>query len=305
MKKRLWPVRWIDVTVVRLAGLLILGMQSFGVSGQEEMMPEKDTRPVKNTFESVWMMDNHTVMVPIKGTFEMDFQHRFGTWENKYDDFFGLFAPSTIRFGFDYVPVDRLMVGFGFTNRNLIWDMYGKYALLRQGRHGGSPVSLTYYVNAAIDTREKEKTPFVESVDRWSFFHQVMIARKFSDDFSLQFSGNLSWFNFKPRVYDAGGNDLGRDKNAQYSLGALARYKFSNTMGVMVEYDFPISDQTFLEPESNLSIGFEVVTSSHAFQFFVGNFQSLLPQYNHAYNTNAFGDNEILLGFNVTRLWNF
>ena len=55
------------------------------------------TKPVKNTFESVWIIDNQTVMVPLKKTFEMDIQHRFGTVENGYEDFWGFFAPSNIR----------------------------------------------------------------------------------------------------------------------------------------------------------------------------------------------------------------
>src|SRR5690606_11470184 len=135
--------------------VLIMGLTP--LAAQEDAVPEKDTRPVKNTFESIWLMDQQTVMVPVKGSFEMDFQQRFGTWNNGYDDFYGIFAPSNIRIGLDYVPVDRLMVGIGFTKDNLLWDMWGKYALLRQGRSGGSPVSLTYYVNAAADTREQDR----------------------------------------------------------------------------------------------------------------------------------------------------
>ena len=43
-------------------------------------------------------------LVPVKKTFEMDIQHRFGTVENGYEDFWGFFAPSNIRMGFSYVP---------------------------------------------------------------------------------------------------------------------------------------------------------------------------------------------------------
>ncbi len=32
-----------------------------------EARTEKKAKPVKNTFGSVWLMDNQTVMVPIKG----------------------------------------------------------------------------------------------------------------------------------------------------------------------------------------------------------------------------------------------
>lgn len=37
---------------------------------------------VKNTFEGNHIIDNQTVVVPIKGTFEFDIQHRFGTFEH-------------------------------------------------------------------------------------------------------------------------------------------------------------------------------------------------------------------------------
>ena len=59
-------------------------------------------KPVKNTFESVWIIDNQTVMVPIKKTFEMDIMHRFGTVNNGYEDFWGFFAPSNIRLAVCY-----------------------------------------------------------------------------------------------------------------------------------------------------------------------------------------------------------
>lgn len=289
-------------------GWMILGLLAWctsAVSAQEDSMMVKEIKPVKNTFESIWAIDQQTVLVPVKGTFEMDFQHRFGTWNNGYQDLYGIFAASNIRFGFDYVPTDRLMVGLGFTKFNNLWDFYGKYALLRQMKGGGSPISLVYYVNAAMDTRPSDDVSFEEASDRWSFFHQVMIARKITDKLSLQLSGNFSWFNYKDPQYDSEGDYLGKDMNGQFSASALARYKISNVFGVIVEYDYPITEQEFNTPEPNLSLGLELVTSSHAFQLFVGNFQSLVPQYNHSFNQNNFGDNEILVGFNITRLWNF
>ncbi|MGB4849967.1 MAG: DUF5777 family beta-barrel protein [Saprospiraceae bacterium] len=285
---------------------VIISLFIVNMNAQEDTIEVREIKPVKNIFESIWLIDAQTVMVPIKGTFEAEFQHRFGTWDNGYDDFYGIFAPSNIRIGVDYVPVNRLLVGLGFTKFNNLWDVYGKYALLRQMKGGGSPVSLDYYVNAAVDTRrEDENLNFEEGTDRWSFFHQVMVARKISDKLSLQLSGNLSWFNRKD-VFDSNGEYLGIDQNEHFSASVLARYKLSNSLGVIVEFDQPItSDQELLDPEPNLSFGLELVTSSHAFQFFVGNYGSLVPQYNHSFNANNFGDNQILIGFNITRLWNF
>lgn len=292
---------------------LISSLAVGNLFAQEDTLAVQDEvqlKPVKYTFESIWLIDAQTVMVPVKGTFEADFQHRFGTWNNGYEDFYGVFASSNIRLGVDYVPVDRLLIGLGFTKFNNLWDFYGKYAILKQMQGGGSPVSLDYYINVAIDTRENDTTlnyspNFSEFSDRVSFFHQIMVARKITDDLSLQVSGNLSWFN-RTEVFDASGEYQGTDQNAHFSASALLRYKFSNALGVILEYDQPIKgnkEQVTREP--NLSFGLELTTSAHAFQLFIGNFQSLVPQYNHTYNTNNFGDNEILVGFNITRLWNF
>jgi len=73
---------------------------------QDSTRPEKPVvkkpKPVKNTFNSVWLIDDQTVMVPVKGTFEMDIQHRFGTVQNGYKDLWGVYGSSDIRLGFAY-----------------------------------------------------------------------------------------------------------------------------------------------------------------------------------------------------------
>ena len=60
------------------------------LQAQDEVEPQSKPRPVDNTFESIWLANNQTVMVPYKGTLEMDMLHRFGTINNGYDDFWGV-----------------------------------------------------------------------------------------------------------------------------------------------------------------------------------------------------------------------
>ena len=285
---------------------------------QDEGEPaEKDTRPVRNTFESVWLIDNQTVMVPIKGTFEMDIQHRFGTMNNGYDDFWGLYAPSNIRIAFNYVPIDKLSIGFGFTKERKTWDFNAKYALFQQGREGGWPVSVTYFVNAAIDTRAKETFPenTYEGTDRYSYFHQLMIARKFSKNFSLQASVNVSHFNFQELVPGAENpEDLKQMNNDHLSLTFLGRLKVSSGMAIIAGYDLPLTDHDVNNPEANFSFGIEATSSAHAFQIFLGNYNKIVPQLNNVFNQNKpqLGNiykkdknSNFLIGFNITRLWVF
>ncbi len=112
----------------------------------------KGKGPVKNTFNSQWIIDNQTVMVPIKGTLEFDFQHRFGTVNEGYQDFWGFFSPSfNIRMGLSYTFIKNLSVGFGLTKTGLTWDGNAKYAIITQ-TPDKYPVSVTFYGNMAVST---------------------------------------------------------------------------------------------------------------------------------------------------------
>ena len=95
---------------------------------------------VKNTFEGNFLIDNQTVMVPIKGTFEFDISHRFGTINNQFKDLFGLFSSANMRLGFSYTPIKDLQVGFGANNYNMIVDWSLKYAVVKQTKDGRTGV---------------------------------------------------------------------------------------------------------------------------------------------------------------------
>ncbi|MDX1407668.1 MAG: DUF5777 family beta-barrel protein, partial [Saprospiraceae bacterium] len=264
---------------------------------------DRDLRPARSAFESIWHIDNQTVLVPIKGTFELDFSHRFGTLDNGYDDFFGIAAPSNIRIGLEYVPLDNLMIGFGITKERKIWDFWAKYALTTQKRSGGAPVSVSYLVNMGWDTRDADL--FEETTDRFAFFHQVMIARNFSRKVAVQLAPSLSYFNDPVIEIDGEGVETGRMENMHFALAALGKWKITPGTAVLLNVDVPLTSHEINDPEPNISFGLEFVTSSHAFQVFIGNYKSLVPQYNQVLNQNSFGDGNILIGFNMTRLWNF
>src|SRR5678815_5648097 len=146
-----------------LAVLLVLGIaiapglsyaQDYSTATNEVVVKPKKVKPVKNTFPGIWIIDNQTVMVPVKHTLEMDIMHRFGTIDKGYKDLWGFFAPSNIRLGVNYSPIDNLNVGIGITKSNMMVDVNAKYAIIRQTK-GKYPVSVTFYTNAAADTRQK------------------------------------------------------------------------------------------------------------------------------------------------------
>lgn len=293
------------------------------MTAQDTIFDVEKPKVVKNTFESIYIIDNQTVMVPYKNTFEFDIQHRFGLVYNGYEDFWGLFAPSNIRLGFGYTPLHNLMVGFGVTKQNLTWDFNAKYAILKQMKGGGSPVSMTYYGVAAMDTRNKSLFPNPDefkSSERWSYFHQLLIARKVSDALSVQVGGSISHFNAVYPAPDAETDTYQNIENDHFAIALSARYKISASTSLLFNFDQPLTlrepldtEDTGSDPKPNLSLGVEFTTSAHAFQIFLGNYQSIVPQRNNFYNTNwGFGndqfslwDPEWLIGFNMTRLWSY
>jgi len=58
-------------------------------------------------------------------------------------------------------------------------------------------------------------------------------------------------------------------------------------------------------PYPNLALGLELATSAHSFQFFAGNYNYITPSRNNYYNQNDYSKGEFLIGFNITRLWNY
>jgi len=260
-------------------------------------------KPVKNTFDGNYMIDNQTVIVPIKGTFEFDFQHRFGLINNGIKDMFGLYAGAVIRLGFSYVPVKNLQLGFGSISDPMQVDGNVKYAILHQTKDGSMPVSVTWFSNAVIDTRSKDN--FVNSGDRFSFFHQLIIARKISDKLSIQVAPSISHYNNIPGYFASDGSVKPTMKNDHVAIAFTGRYKITSSMGIMVNYDQPLTQHPTNNPRPNISFGLEMVTSAHAFQVFVGNYSSIVPQRNNFFNQNDFTKSQYLVGFNISRLWNF
>ena len=291
--------------IIPLAFLMIFNSTVFAQDEGAELVEvvkkekkEKDNRPIRSTFDALTLIDNQSVMVGKKNTLTWDIQHRFGTVNNGYEDMIGLFAASNIRLGFVFTPIDNFAIGFGSTKNSLLWDFSAKYAIVQQARQGGMPLSITAYVNLTVDGRINTNSEIFENKsDRLSYFYEIIIAHKLNKIFSFQIAPNLSHFN----IID------GDMKNDHFGLNMSGQIKFkkTGTSALIFEIDQPLSGHDNLNPHPNLSLGYQVSTSSHTFQLFIGNYNALNPQYNNVKNINDYRDWDFLIGFNITRNWNF
>lgn len=267
----------------------------------------KDTTAVKlerDAFESAWIIDNPTNVLYSKNTMEIQMAHRFGLFNGGTNDLVGIWAPSNIRIGVSYAVHDRLTLGFGTTKFERLQDFNWKLAILRQTRGNEMPVSVSYYGNFVINasTRSKDSLGNYTTAlqDRYSFFHQIIIAKRFSPNFSMQIAPSLSHYNAVPS----------KVRNDKFAIALSARYKVSPQTAIIVDYSQPFTHHLFPEdgrfyPKPGFGLGVEFRTSSHAFQLLISNYQGIVPQENYMFNENDFFYGDFLIGFNITRLYNF
>ena len=186
-------------------------------------------------------MDYQTVIVPIKGTMEMDIQHRFGKVDNGKKDAWGIFAPSNIRIGISDAPVKKLFVGIGITKERKQVDLNAKYVLLQQ-TPGKMSVSVGYFANMVINARDNSN--FRNGVDRFSYFNQLIIARKITDKFSAQVAPNFSWFNNVEAYIDKNDEIQKKMENGHLAISVPRRYIITEKSSIIAGYDQPLTQHT-------------------------------------------------------------
>jgi hypothetical protein len=274
----------------------ILAQEETPTAATEQEQP--DNRPVKGWFDTDQLIDNQTPVTPTKGGLELVIHHRFGNIkQNKFDDIFGIYASSNIRMGFNYGITDKLMIGIGTEKDRKLQDLHWKYAILQQTRSGSVPFSLSYYGNVALDARDKaifESTQIeYKYIHRFSYFSQIIAARKFSSAFSMQIAPSFIYFNAVDQKYS----------NYNVGLSVGGKIKFAQSMGAIFEYDqaYITSDtDDAITPKPNFSIGIEKGTATHCFQVFMASYRSIINQYNMAMNEEDFFSGGISFGFNIT-----
>ncbi len=261
---------------------------------------------VKNTFSGNYLIDDQTVMVPVKKTFGFYISHHFGLVNQGISNFYGIFQLANMQFSFTYVPVKDLQLGFGFGNYNMEVNGNAKYALLKQTKDGSMPVSVTYYGLLAMNTQKASTANLiVKTADRFSYFNQILIARKINDKFSVQAGIAITHFNNVPGYYDSAGKIQSQMLNNNWTFCAGGRYQVSPGMAIIVNYDQPLTQNPMNNPYPNISFGLEMSTSGHDFQIFAGNYGYALPTDNTVLNQNNYKKGQFLIGFIISRLWNF
>ena len=270
---------------------------------QEETVEKTVDKPVRQPFESAYLIDNQTTYIPYKNTLEFAIQHKFGTVENGVSDLFGIYAPgANVRLGLNYVVYDNIQVGWGITKNNLTNDFSAKWTVFEQTRKNTFPVALTLYGVAAINGQaESYFGKDYSFIGRFSYFAQVFASRKFNEKLSMQLGASFSHYNMVDRT---------KSDFDKVGLHLNGRYKFSPQMAVIFNYDQPLPllilrNKDGENANPNIAVGIEISTSTHAFQIYAGQYSGILPQDVMVNNYTDFAMQNFAIGFTITRLWSF
>ena len=319
----------IRISAIILLTLLINSIAFAQEEATEEITETPKERPVRAAFESGLLFDAATTTLQPSKTMEMVIQHRFGyidSKDKKYD-FFGIWGGSNIRVAMNYSILDNLTVGFGTTKYNKMQDLQIKYRVIEQTRSNSIPITVMLYEVIGQDGSPKTKwdaTP--DSIadksykfsNRMSYFTQVVVSRRFNDQLSLQVAGAFTHYNSVDSLYD----------HDRISVSFAGRYKFSPQASIIVSGDFPLkiegirdykrvdlTNKATVYNRPNICLGLEISTSTHAFQIYMATAQGILPQEGIMWNSNYTPESvwnkdnlfkgNVLIGLNITRLWNF
>lgn len=285
----------------RILILVVALVFGINLSAQEEK--QKD-RPVRAPFNSGILIDNQTTWIPSVKTLEFQIQHKFGKIDNGFSDLFGLYAPgANIRLALNYVPLKNLQVGYGLSRVRMYSDFSAKYTILEQTRQNTIPVAVGVFANMAIDGRNKDDLGTnYEFTNRFSYFTQLIVGRRFNDWLSVQANASFTHYNITEPGID-------HDK---ISVGFNGRVNFSPQSSILFQYDLPLKIQGIAEHRSftnpakpNLGLGWEIRTSTHAFHIYVSSSDGMIPQHNALYNLSDWTDGDLMFGFSIIRLWSF
>jgi hypothetical protein len=267
---------------------------------QEDLMKEleqsqqSDTDYAFQTFKGTRLVNGHSVETKGKGTLEFIFAHRFGAIEGGLYEMFGL-DEALVRLGVDYGITDKLSVSIGRNSDDKTMDGYLKYKIFRQSK-GMKNFPVTVTLLEGIAYKASPKKEFVQegftSVDRLAYVSQLLIARKFTTNFSLQV---MPTFIHKNAVSQT------LEDNDQVAIGVGGRIKITKSIALTSEYYYRLNTPDANPYNNTLGLGIDIETGGHVFQLVLTNTRGLTERAFITETTDRFDNKGIHLGFNVTR----
>ena len=285
---------FLSILCVSLFSAVALAEQAYILS-KPDTTYSKDVKYTEETFLSTRVINGQSTEGITQGRLDFRIEHRFDLLKSGYAEFYGLDHAFTF-FGLEYGIKDWIMVGINRTSSTQAVTGFTKISFLRQCTGSkNQPVSVSAFIGTSYTGQS-----FDNSVNQSDFFSkmsytsQILIARKFCDHFSAQFSP--LWIH-RNKV-----NSI-TNKNDLFAAGISARYKLNPTFSLSGEY-YPVINPSvyFKNNNSNsLSFSFDIQTAGHVFQIILSNSTDMIEKTFIGETTGDWLKGEVHLGFNILR----
>ena len=270
---------------------------SSSISAQDDLFSllgnDTSSQEVRATFKGTRVINGQSIEIPSKGDLQFVIEHRFGTINSGAYELWGI-DQSQMRMSFDYGLADNIALGVARNSFQKTYEASIKSKLLKQKFQNGIPISITSY-HAIFANSIHWANPQRENLfsSRLSYAHQIMIARKFNQLFSLQLTPTYIHRNLV---------ELESINNDYLALGLGGRYKLTKRISLNAEYFHQLErhNENFT---NSLSLGFDIETGGHVFQLHVTNSQGMFERAFVGETNGKWSEGDLYFGFNISRVF--
>ena len=274
---------------------LLFGCFTFGQNSLlNEISAESD---YENTFQmpafkAMKVVNNQSTKLAGKGDLYLYVGHRFGAIKGGIGSLFGLDYANT-KIEMLYGLFSEVQVGFSRESFKKTYNLHVKYGIKKQT--SSFPVSIVGYNSINLDTSLDENVyPNLNYNERYVYISQLLVSRRFSDNFSLQLSPSVIKHNFLT-------TQAKTDYN--YVLNTGSRLKISKRSSFNIDYSYHLNRLKNSSEKNVLSVGVDMETGGHVFQLLFSNTQASDEA---GVLTGAEGDwlkGDVFFGFNILRVF--
>jgi hypothetical protein len=260
--------------------------------------PDDKNQKVFATFKTTRIVNSHSIETVKRKSLDFRVTHHFGDVAGEaggVHTLYGLDQAADIRIAFEYGINDRFTVGVGRSKIAELLDGYVKYRLTSQTQDNKMPVSTTLFMNAGLTPQKNIRGEYDNAAHRLSYTYQILIARKFSQNFSFQIMPSFLHRNY---VFESA------DENDIFSLGVGGRLKLTKRFAILADYFYSFSkfrQENKDQYDAPLGIGVEIETGGHVFHMFFTNNAGIVENVFIPNTTSSWAKGEFKFGFNISR----
>ncbi|MBE0643215.1 MAG: hypothetical protein IH600_03980 [Bacteroidetes bacterium] len=289
--------RPISLTLLLLTLLTPPALRAQEVDSLLDALTTPATEYASATFKATRIINGHSIEQMKARQLDFRIHHRFGELGDGAYNLWGL-DQGTVFLGLEYGVTDWLMLGVGHSSYQKAYNGFTKFRLWRQSEgEENMPVAVSAYTGIDLQTvhwAQPTRENYFSS--RLSYIFQLLIARKFSEELSLQISPSVVHRNLVATALDE--NDLP-------AIGFGGRYKLTSRISFNAEYFLVITPgrEGAEKPINALSVGFDIETGGHVFQIMLTNSLPMTERGFIGETTGQWSDGGIHLGFNISRVF--